>query len=337
MTIRTPVSLGRFYSADADLLAAQVDACYSHPLGPGLHYDNDSLATFAVEPLALIVPHGALGHAGPIAAHAYQRLAAWGTKRLLSQPLLVILGPDHFGYGAPVSATSQDYASPFGVIPTDQTILNELYLKAVKHGQAAALRDAPAGHNSEHSVENQLPFIQRLIEKRHLSPSVRILPLTMAAQDVVTALSLSRVLDQILPQQDVILIATSDMAHCGAIYRNLPTENEGSLDISGWCRIQAFNTIQAICSLSAHELIACHSKKNLSLCGAGCVATALAFSQLRGATRCQLLSMSDSVAVANGWHQIMGSSSNSGQDIDCETLQLVDTLNPVCFAAFVID
>ena len=134
-----------------------------------------------------------------------------------------------------------------------------------------------------------------------------------------------------------MLIATSDMAHCGAIYGNLPPTTDGGMDISAWCRQQAASTIQAICSLSPHELIASKCRNNLSLCGAGCVAAAVAFARLRGATRCRLLSVSDSVAVANGWHQTIGPSGSIRQDIDCGTLSLVDAFNPVSFAALLLN
>ena len=241
MDLRPPVSPGRFYAADPELLLSQVQACYGHPSGPG-SFPTAPAPEPEDAPLALIVPHGALGHSGPIAAHAYARLAtSLLDPNATPLQLIVLLGPDHLGLGAPVSGTRLAYASPFGVLSTDTACLGRLYDQAAQTGVAPFLADAPAGHLAEHSLENQLPFIQHLASSipaigKRLN-GLCLLPLTMRAQDLSTALALGELLDRHLPVSNVLVVATSDMSHCGPYYSNLP-QAEGPLSppISDWCQ-----------------------------------------------------------------------------------------------------
>lgn len=94
MADRISISPGRFYPMDPLLLLKQVDACYRHPLGPGevpLSHTSIIRAGREKPPLALISPHGALGHSGPIAAHAYSLMAPWMTKARAEIAVLQIL------------------------------------------------------------------------------------------------------------------------------------------------------------------------------------------------------------------------------------------------------
>lgn len=65
---------GRFCPNDTGLLLQQVEAC--HALGP---YDTNPRVSER-PPLALIVPHGALGHAGPVTAQAFALLECWSRQ-----------------------------------------------------------------------------------------------------------------------------------------------------------------------------------------------------------------------------------------------------------------
>ena len=231
-------------------------------------------------PLSLIVPHGALGHSGPIAAHAYARLAAsLLAPNATPLQLIVLLGPDHLGLGAPVSGTRLAYASPCGVIATDTACLGHLFEQAAQTGVNPFLADAPAGHLAEHSLENQLPFIQHLMSTlQHMGSSIpaignrlnalRLLPLTMRAQDLTTAQAFGELLDRHLPVSGVLVVATSDMSHCGPYYSNQPLAG-GTMTqpISDWCQHQTRQAIDAIVSLQPELLLARLEAGKLSLWG----------------------------------------------------------------------
>lgn len=349
MTVRGQIAAGRFYPADAQLLLAQVQACYRHPLGPGAlaaapHERIDSW--FTTPPLALIVPHGALGHSGPVAAHAYALLGRLAASQRGTLPrLVVLLGPDHLGRGAAVSTTTLDYATPLGVISTDQTFVQRLCAEAPNQGLARRLENAPAGHCEEHSLENQLPFLQHLAgrvlqEPGELHPlgegigqRLVVLPVTMAAQDLATAESLARLFDAVLPKDGVLLLVTSDMSHCGPLYGDPARPAGRDADaIAAWCEQKRRLAIQAIEGMDAAHLVECFYAHQLSMCGLGCVATAITFARLRGATSARVLASSDSVAVARRWGGLVPHDSADNIIYPWNLLSEVDPRNPVGFA-----
>jgi predicted class III extradiol MEMO1 family dioxygenase len=369
MAHREPVSPGRFYPADPGLLRAQVAVCCLHPLGPGVvsrggaqeHHRCDATASEVAAPrqvpLVLVVPHGALGHCGPVAAHAYARLRERLRASENAEPeRVVILGPDHLGRGALVSATSLDYASPLGVLPTDQAAMQRLCIESATH--SGPVRDAPIGHAGEHSVENQLPFLQHVLGDlasprpvHDPSPGIqpapsgaaaegnlcRLVPLTMAAQDWTTASHLADLLDRTLPVSGVTLIATSDIAHCGLLYGNPCPERSVAGDLRQGCRRQLERTLLWIEGMSPEALIRARQAEQLSLCGVGCVATAMAFALRRGARSCRVLASADSVEVARGWQSLVPTDTQ-GQPLPAWTLlQSVDPDNPVGFAALILE
>jgi len=348
MDVRSPISPGRFYPLDPQLLLEQVGACYGHPDGPGPFPGSVSSQD---RPVALIVPHGALGHSGPIAAHAYARLAN-SLLHTAGSPLelIVILGPDHLGHGAAVSGTTMAYATPCGVIPTDDAMVRRLYARAAEAGGPACLVDAPAGHLHEHSVENQLSFIQHLMQELgwradgadgtggKLSGALRLVPLTMRAQDLATALQLGELLDRELPTAGVLLVATSDMSHCGPLYGNPPPSmGAGAMSVSAWCRSQAAQAVAAIETMDPEKVVKSMQSAGLSMCGVGCVAAALAFARRRGATRAGLLAVSDSVSVASGWRGYLPTDPCGIPFSQWSVLEIVDPDNPVGFASLVLE
>lgn len=348
MPDRNPIAAGRFYPADARLLFEQVEACYRHPLGPGGFPppcedlpDDDRHRL----PRALIVPHGALGHSGPIAAHAYGLLAR--TVDGTWPGHIVLLGPDHFGQGAAISSTTQDYTTPLGAVPTDEELLRRLSGLAASKG-FFGLVDAPGGHAREHALENQLPFIQHLAWRLYGDPDLllppfqgfsqlpKLLPLTMAAQDIAAAETLAELLDAVLPSERVVLIASSDMCHCGPLYGNLPRTPYANNDIAAWCITQRQQALDAIRHMDEAYLVNAFYTQGLSMCGVGAVATAISFARLRGAASMQVLAASDSVEVARAWQGQMPADSLGNAIYPWNLLSEVDQQNPVGFAAIAI-
>lgn len=349
MQNRNPISPGRFYPADARLLLEQVEACYRHPLGLGAFPSSPGDlpdSTPGKPPLALIVPHGALGHSGPVAAHAYGLLAAWATSDNGSLPrLIVLLGPDHLGRGAAISSTALSYATPLGIVPTEEGLVQRLSEQAGRE-RFSGLADAPAGHSQEHALENQVPFIQHLAWRLYGEPGnllppwqgfpqlPNLLPITMAAQDLVASETLARLLNAVLPEEGVVLLATSDMSHCGPLYGNLPGPAGGDADdIAAWCVEQRQRAVHAIEGMDSAQLVDSFYKQGLSMCGMGCVATAISFARLRGATSTQVLAVSDSVEVAMGWRGHVPTDSYGNTLYPWNLLFEVDRQNPVGFAA----
>ena len=146
LAVRPPAVAGSFYDAEPHRLARTVDRLLNRVDVEAVRNDR---------PLALVAPHAGLDYSGPVAATAYAQLRAHAG----SVDRVVLLGPSHFtpvrGMAVPAAA---GFATPLGTAPVDVAAC--LLLAASFPG--VAVTDGP--HAEEHSLEVQLPFLQRALD-----------------------------------------------------------------------------------------------------------------------------------------------------------------------------
>ncbi len=202
---RPPAVAGRFYPAEADRLAADVQRYLNAATAP-----EDCLDPPLVK--AIIAPHAGYVYSGPIAASAYVQLACSDV------PIrrFVLLGPAHF---APVRGLAISGApafdTPLGRVPVDD------------EARAAAL-SLPGvavddyAHRPEHCLEVQLPFLQTLF------PDFTIVPLLVgdAALEEVAA-----VLERLWDGPETRIVISSDLSHYydGRAARRLDDETAAAI------------------------------------------------------------------------------------------------------------
>jgi len=192
--IRRAAVAGSWYPGTAPALAAAVDR-HLEKAGDGPTGDL----------VALVAPHAGLMYSGPVAAHAYRLLRA---RRF---DVAVLVGPSHFvgfdGVAAYPAAGRGDrgdpggFETPLGIVPIDADCTAAL-IRATP-----MVREHAAAHAREHSLEMQLPFLQRL------APGVKIVPLVMGYQTADTARGLGDALASVLRGKDALLIASTDLSH----------------------------------------------------------------------------------------------------------------------------
>ena len=185
--IRSPVVAGSFYPGSAAELAGAVD----YQLGVAARaVARPSIDADRIR--GLIVPHAGYQYSGPIAASAYALLA-----RLHHAPsVVVIIGPSHFEpLGGLAVARHDAWHTPLGDSQLDDDVRDSLLQAGAGHRDAA--------HRSEHSLEVQLPFLQRSL------PDVPVLPVAVGfgspsagAETVVAALP-----------DDALLLVSTDLSH----------------------------------------------------------------------------------------------------------------------------
>jgi AmmeMemoRadiSam system protein B len=146
--------------------------------------------------VGLIAPHAGLMYSGPVAAHAYALL------RDRTFDVVVLVGPSHFvGFEGVAVPADEGFESPFGIAPVDRD------LAAALTRATPAVRVDSRPHGREHSLEMQLPFVQRL------APDAAILPLLMGHQTDATARALAEALPAALGTRRALLVASSDLSH----------------------------------------------------------------------------------------------------------------------------
>jgi AmmeMemoRadiSam system protein B len=179
--VRPPAVAGTFYPADPGELAAVVDRLLADADPPPLD----------IEPTLLVVPHAGYVYSGPVAATAF-RLVGTADRRF------VMVGPSHFvAVAGMATAAATGLATPLGVVAVD----DELSAVAEARHGVAPLATA---HAREHSLEVQLPFLQRTAGR------ASVLPLLTgdAAADRV-----ADVLEDALDLAGVKAIVSTDLSH----------------------------------------------------------------------------------------------------------------------------
>ena len=180
--VQTAGVAGMFYPADADELAAGVDASLARA------------AALDLAPKAVIAPHAGHIYSGDIAGAAYRLLA----RRKGEIRRVVLLGPTHRMPVRGIALSPADaWATPFGALAVDQPARDSL-------ARQPGVVVAPEPFVGEHSLEVHLPFIQRALGE------VEILPI-LVGQPAYG--QVSQVLDQLWGGPETAIIVSSDLSH----------------------------------------------------------------------------------------------------------------------------
>jgi AmmeMemoRadiSam system protein B len=181
---RPPAVSGTFYPGDAAELRAAVDG----------YLDAAPAAEPGPPPKALIVPHAGYVYSGPIAAAAYATLR----ERSATIERVVLAGPAHRVAVRGLATSGADsFRTPLGEVPVDRDAVAEI----LRLPQVEALDRA---HAAEHSLEVQLPFLQRLLR------SFRLVPLVVGS---ATFEEVAEVLDALWGGPETLILISSDLSH----------------------------------------------------------------------------------------------------------------------------
>jgi MEMO1 family protein len=183
-SVRPAAVAGMFYPGEARALAAELDDL----LGAG-----DPVPRLGY-PKALVVPHAGYVYSGGVAARAYDELAAArGSVRRV-----VLLGPTHRvalkGLAAP---SAEAFATPLGSVRIDREAI------ALARGlPQVVLNDA--AHALEHSLEVQLPFLQKVLGEFVLAPF---------AVGIASVAEVAEVIERLWGGPETVIVVSTDLSH----------------------------------------------------------------------------------------------------------------------------
>ena len=241
--IRPAAVAGMFYPGNAPQLAAEVGE-----LLDGIENFEPKLAY----PKALIVPHAGYVYSGPIAARAYDELAAarGAVKRV------VLLGPSHYVAGRGLALpVAEAFETPLGRIPVDAEAVRSL------SDLPQVVRSEPA-HAQEHSLEVQLPFLQKVLG------DFSLVPLSVGA---ATNEEVAQVLERLWGGPETLVVISTDLSHYHAYDDARRIDGATLARIQGCatdlnhdeaCGATALNGFLGLCrakNLSVRLLAACNS------------------------------------------------------------------------------
>jgi AmmeMemoRadiSam system protein B len=221
---RPPIMAGRSCSGDPKELAALLQE----------HFDSAAeVPPWAADIKGIISPHIDFPRGGPI----YGRVWAAAAPAVKDAELIVILGTDHNGGEGEITLTRQDYETPWGIVPTDQGVVNQIASLA---GEDAVF-SGELRHRSEHSVEAALIWAHYLTRDR----PCQVVPILCGSfesfihQNISPSTSRAisatiEVLRETANKRRTVIVAAADLAHVGPAFGDLLP-----LDLAARARLEA--------------------------------------------------------------------------------------------------
>ncbi len=185
----SPIS-GTWYPGDPTALSKSVDE----------YMDRAVLPELNGEVIGVIAPHAGHIYSGPVAGYAFAALHGQAPD------LVAVLSPYHDFHSSPLlTSAHQAYSTPLGSIQIDKATV-----AALDNALHAALGFGltPLAHDHEHSLEIELPFLQRT-----LSAPFQLLPVMVRGQEPFVSEVLGRTLAGVLRDKDFVLVASTDLSH----------------------------------------------------------------------------------------------------------------------------
>ncbi|MCK4417112.1 MAG: AmmeMemoRadiSam system protein B [Candidatus Latescibacteria bacterium] len=269
-TLRRAANAGMFYPADQKALNQMIDT----------YLENARDAGVSGEIIGLISPHAGYEYSGQVAANAYQQIAGRNYQTV------VVIAPSHTEYFPEISVYNGDgFKTPLGPVCLDKDLASQLV------AQHRAVVFSARGHwiagsvRQEHSLEVQLPFLQKVLK------NFKIVPIVMGDQGYSSCQTLGETLAKVLPNKKALIVASSDLSHFH------PYDRAVKLDKTVISHIERFD----FTGLSEDiERGICEA------CGGGPMVAAMIAAEMLGANRAKVLLYANSGDVTGDRSSVVG-------------------------------
>jgi predicted class III extradiol MEMO1 family dioxygenase len=152
MDIRPSPIAGTWYADDPDVLTRQLDA----------YLDAVPEKGRRGELVGVIVPHAGHRYSGPVAGRAFALM------RGMKPEVVAVISPMHsLAPAGVVTSGHAAYQTPLGTIPVDQAAVQAL---SAAWEERTGTPLYPLRNDREHSLEIELPFLQRVLGEFRLLP-----------------------------------------------------------------------------------------------------------------------------------------------------------------------
>jgi AmmeMemoRadiSam system protein B/AmmeMemoRadiSam system protein A len=185
--IKYPNVAGAFYPENPEGLSQMIDNFLNAAAPERIEGDI----------FALISPHAGYGYSGQVAAYGYKLIKGKPYKTV------IVIGTSH-QYGFMGVSVYQEgiFRTPLGDLVIDKEFTQRLLNKD------AEIFFEPRAFEKEHSLEVQLPFLQKVLS------NFKIVPIIMGDCMLSTCQNLARLLKEAIGERrDVLVVASTDMYH----------------------------------------------------------------------------------------------------------------------------
>jgi AmmeMemoRadiSam system protein B len=200
--------------------------------------------------------------------------------RLPKRPTYIILGPNHTGRGAPLAIMSSgEWLTPLGTVPVDSALA-----RLLRRSCHLLTEDAQA-HEEEHSLEVQLPFLQRSVGE------FKFVPIVIGTGGYSALESLGHGIAQAVGSAAVMIVASSDMNH---------------YEPDSLTRQKDRKAIDKILALDPPGLYEVLRREDISMCGYGPTIAMLTAAKDLGAQSAQLIKYATSADTSGDRDAVVG-------------------------------
>jgi MEMO1 family protein len=184
---RPTAAAGTFYPADPGVLSAMIDSLL----------DLSETALQDGNIIAGIVPHAGYVYSGVAAAEFYRSIED------ADYDVVVLIGPSHrVAFEGFSIYSGAGYTTPLGEV----TVATDITDRLIRSHPSASY--VPEAHASEHCLEVQLPFLQRVLE-----PGFSIVPIVVGSCGMDELRYMAELLFAEAAGQRILVIASSDLSH----------------------------------------------------------------------------------------------------------------------------
>lgn len=261
--IRQPQVAGQFYPSSRQELKNQIEAFIDKQADK-------------IDIIACMLPHAGYIYSGSVAAETVSRINI--------KNKVILLGPNHTGYGARYSIMPQgSWQTPLGEIKIDSHLAGEI----LNHSKY--LESDNAAHTYEHSLEVELPFLQ------YFKTDFEIVPIIFLSDEFEVLKKIGEEIANTIKERNIkdstIIVASSDMTHYESQDQAEKKDKEA---------------IQAILELNADKLIDRIRRLNISMCGYAPTITMISAAKLLGAKTAKLIKYQTSGDVTGDKSSVVG-------------------------------
>ena len=256
------VAAGGFYTDNPTQLQREVDGFIETAQVPA-----DLGDIFGV-----IAPHAGYVYSGPVAGHSYRAMKG------KQYDVVVVLGLSH---RVPTTVSVLNYSAyrtPLGDVQIDLDSTKKLL------GAAPFIDDNDEMFRYEHSLEVQLPFIQRVL------PNTKVVMVGIGTINRKTLKELAAALDKVFAGKHALFVASTDLSH----FREYDSARQ--IDLETLAFVQRGDLDGLFASRDYRE----------RMCGLGPVTTLLELFKLRGGKEIKILKYLNSGDTAGDHSRVVG-------------------------------
>ncbi len=263
--IKEPNVSGQFYTSNPQELSKQIDSFFAIAKN----------APFEKEVGVVVVPHAGYVYSGAVAAYGFKAVSE---KKV--NTAVVIAASHYFPFNGISVWAKGGLKTPLGTVEVDEKFSEELIAKDEQFVFNKEVFDR------EHSLEVELPFLQKTFE------GIRIVPIIIGQPDFPTLNKLAESLNSIVGERkDVLVVVSTDMSH----FHNYET-----------AKGKDAYAIEAVKAFDVEKIFREGAVRKMEFCGFMPLTAGMLYARARGFSNVDVLAYANSGDVTGDKNRVVG-------------------------------